>query len=290
MTREIKYKRQRDEDAFIKKKFDDLLTIWLKEKSGRSLKSFAKQLNPPKTQGEISRWRSTKYTAKPDDHYLDEICHVFKVDRSEFEMQEKDMYSYSTDAVNRYIKDKYFRFIEKFNVDGFSEKTNQHFYNMRMSFHKFLIFINSLHRYDDLFPLWTRIIRCTELDIRNGEQYYNGYERAPYNSLPNAAPSDLPEFQVDKGDDGIKILQDEDIDYLISLYDRVQEFIYNDFKNHNKELAEGALRAEIVKNYSKNSDHYSDELTDEELALIDTNYAQTYDDKRVEKEIKGDEK
>ena len=296
--------------------FHEKLDIWLKHGNGRVLikgkpckrsqSSFGKLVYPDlkKPQAQISKWYNAKLSPEPPripEDKLNTIIEIFNNDgipttKADFQIHSEEGYKYNTEAVEKYINDNYSNFLHDINFDGYGDKLNKHFNGILKSFHAFMLFAKSLSQYDSEFPLWTKIIAKPHLDkFPDYVAITDEYTRAPYSSLPDAAPSDnFKEFQVDKGADGIKVLQPEDMKYLIELYDKVKDFIYDNFKQHKKQLEHDALKAQIVALMRDvNSEDPLGELTDEEMCLIDSYYAEIRAkdiNMMLDEKMKGDEK
>lgn len=272
---------------------------WKSKEQHRSQRSLAKLLDPPVPQGQISKWLNG-YSLPPDD-YLDEIKAIFAKDDIElkinFMLNENDRYTFDSEYMSKWIEDHYAAYFHKSNKKYFGR-------NRLDSFHAFLVFLKSLE-IDDEFPLWTPIV-----PVKNTKLHNSYYIRAPYNTLPNSAPSDYPEFQINKGDDGIKLLQEQDIDFLVSVYNELIKFIEQLYWKQHSDLEQGARNAEIValiKGFKNNNRKYDPndvlsyqpaeddckELTEEEMALIDGYYAAIYREnffQEISKAEKEDEK
>ena len=128
MSRKKKSQRQIAELRYRKHVFNDYLTNWLEaepdpDEPKRTLASFGASLNPPRTQAEISRWRSEKeiYDAYAiEDYDLDSICSVLGInDKSIFYLDKKHEYEYDPEAVNEYIKEQYGFLIDNDRFDSF---------------------------------------------------------------------------------------------------------------------------------------------------------------------------
>ena len=326
MTRKKKTERQKAEIRYRKHVFNDLLTIWLNAETDpdepkRTLASFGAKLIPPRTQGEISRWRSEKekYDAyKIEDDDLDSICDVLGIkDKSIFYLDKKSEYEYDPDAINKYIEEKYGFLIDNENVD---------------SYIKLMQFIKANPDLEKRFPLWTKIrtirsqadsikkeIKGMKKDDFERLDYEHmlesdGYMRALYNTLPNAAPSQYAAFQINTITDGTKTLQYEDVMFLLDIQFKIINYIKQLFDDHRKELKEEAKRAESMITFkamkdgkvklNKPFDVEFEELTDEEMILLDPYYKDYYFHKmskqlfedhisqikqKVENEKKGDD-
>ena len=290
--------------------FHNKFDIWVKHGNGRVLidgkptkrnqSSFGKLVyrDKKKPQGQISKWYNAKLSPEPPripDDKLDIIIEIFNNDgiptsKSEFYIHSEEEYKYNTKSINNYIKDRYNELFPE-------NQTTNHYDNM----FEFLRFLKSI-RYDKLFPLWTKPI----IDVSTKDKKANfSIHRDAYKNLPDAAPSDYPEFQIDKDEDGIKVLSDADMCFLYDLRTEVIQYIDHLLIKHQKDLDD--MCAQIChamewEDFDKSlkTVHGHMELTDKDLILFDKYYlweyywklqneVRRYDDKMNESQ-EGDDK
>ena len=297
-----------EEKAEIRKAGEVLsykLSIWKKHGNGkilfkgnimnRSQSSFAMLLYPDlkKPQSRVSKWISG-YSRIPSDK-LNEIVRILSNDgipttKEEFRIHSEEEYRYNTEAVNKYIEENYGCFINK-------ENTN--------SFRRFLLFIKSTIILEKDFPLWTSIVpvksqtesikkEIDTLDSDNIDRMFlermlenkSGYMRALYNTLPEAAPSDYPEFQIETKKDGKKTLQVADLRFLADLERKVIKYILSEFDEHKDKLIDSTDRVNMfaIKKAGEKPQVYPDgsialpsldickEISEDEMILLDPYY------------------
>lgn len=310
--------------SVLKSKYD----IWKSNKTGkvmvkmgnekiemkRNQTSFALLLYPDKKnpQAQISKWLTGKSRIPSDK--LDKIIDIFnhdgiKTSRDEFKLNKSEEYKYNADVVNDYIYKHYM-----WRKDSKDSVISEDFKRLD----KFLQFLKTLPDYDMNFPLWTPIVlndisdekvirdrlekdkeynSLSEADKNNvikdilkdvTDDFSFRFKRDSVSNLPDFAPSDYPEFSVDKGADGIKVLQQADVLFIERVMIKVSEYINYLFKEREDQLIEDADRAgTVMQEYDTNNK----DLTEKEKWLLDKDYYWYILSQRIHKTVKeGDEK
>lgn len=212
--------------------------------------AFGKMLYPnwKNPQGQISKLLGDKKDVRIPPDKLDKMIEIFNHDgipttKDEFLLQSSEASKYNTQAVNRWIKDHY------------KIREDIHFLNIDTEYKRlfsFLSYIKQIPKYDEYFPLWTALVisenpeapynKLPKKQVQEMWEYSLGadlpiFTRDSYKNLPDTAYSkEYAEFQVDKGKDGIKTIQEADLNFIQEVQLKVEQYIISLFLEHKKEL------------------------------------------------------